>query len=506
MLFRSNRADKLVEQTVDFLLTAFEPLAFMRVTGTDGEADQVIQLEIDLGERRIVGGVEPVRTINLDSALSKAHQVKQIALFVEIIRAENIFQLVAERASDQLKLLANLVLPLEKAGMQDIERRTVSIETRTPVGVPVTADRLQQHMVVEVELCIQRDAKIAQAREVVAIGVSRVRIAGDELIGKCQFMRVGIGPGIHARGVGDDIDRGHLATAHRGQLRSEGAAEVKQPQSAEHSGRRVATAPPPPPPEVFNPDVLEVHSTASLVVNANDGTVVHEKNVQGVVPIASITKLMTAMVVLDAKLPLDDVIILNDEDLDTVKGTGSRLQLGTMLTRDEMLRLALMSSENRAASALGRSYPGGIAAFVKEMNLKAMSLDMMRTTFVDSTGLAAGNTSTAQDLAKMVKAAYQYPLIRQYSTSNGYLVQSVHGRMLDFRNSNSLIVSPDWQISLQKTGYIREAGRCVVMHTTIANQPYIVVLLDSFGRLSRVGDANRIKKWIEYHHGGRVVG
>ena len=172
---------------------------------------------------------------------------------------------------------------------------------------------------------------------------------------------------------------------------------------------------------------------------------------------------------------------------------------------DEMLRLALMSSENRAASALGRSYPGGLTAFVKEMNLKAMSLDMMRTSFVDSTGLSAGNVSTAQDLAKMVKAAYDYPLIRQYSIGNGYTVQAVNGRPLEFRNSNSLIVSPDWHINLQKTGYIREAGRCVVMHTTIANSPIVIVLLDSWGRLSRVGDANRIKRWIEYH-AGRTVG
>ena len=261
-----------------------------------------------------------------------------------------------------------------------------------------------------------------------------------------------------------------------------------------------------PAPEVFNPDVLDVQSTAALVVNARDGSVVYEKNTAAVSPIASITKLMTAMVVLDAKLPLDEWITLNEEDLDTVKGTGSRLALGTMLTRDEMLRLALMSSENRAASALGRSYPGGLTAFVKEMNLKAMSLDMMRTSFVDSTGLSAGNVSTAQDLAKMVKAAYDYPLIRQYSIGNGYTVQAVNGRPLEFRNSNSLIVSPDWHINLQKTGYIREAGRCVVMHTTIANSPIVIVLLDSWGRLSRVGDANRIKKWIEYHSGRLVVG
>ncbi len=261
-----------------------------------------------------------------------------------------------------------------------------------------------------------------------------------------------------------------------------------------------------PAPEVFNPDVLDLQSTAALVVNMQSGNVVYNKNINAVAPIASITKLMTAMVVLDAKLPLDEQISLTEEDLDHVKNTGSRLQIGTVLTRDEMLRLALMSSENRAASALARAYPGGIAAFVREMNLKAMSLDMMHSSFVDGTGLSSGNVSTAQDLAKMVTAAYQYPLIRQYSTGNGYAVQSFSGRTLEFRNTNALIPSPDWNIELSKTGYIREAGRCLVMQTVIAGSPVVIVLLDSWGRLSRSGDANRIKKWIEYHAGRMHVG
>ena len=271
--------------------------------------------------------------------------------------------------------------------------------------------------------------------------------------------------------------------------------------SANRGARHVA----PPPPEVFNPDVLDVQSTAALVINPGDGKVVYDKNITAVAPIASITKLMTAMVVMDAKLPLDEMITLTEDDLDFVKHTGSRLQIGTSLSRDDMLRLALMSSENRAASALGRAYPGGMAAFVKEMNLKALSLEMMRTAFVDSTGLSSGNVSTAQDLAKMVKAAYQYPLIRQYSTGNAYAVQAYNGRAMQFGNSNSLIVNPDWHINLSKTGYIREAGRCLVMHTTIAGSPIVIVLLDSWGRLSRAGDANRIKKWIEYHS-ARTVG
>jgi D-alanyl-D-alanine endopeptidase (penicillin-binding protein 7) len=261
----------------------------------------------------------------------------------------------------------------------------------------------------------------------------------------------------------------------------------------------------PVPPEIFNPDVLDIQSTAALVVNPANGSVIYDKNITTVSPIASITKLMTAMVVLDAKLPLDENIMLTEDDLDYVKNTGSRLHLGTVLTRDEMLRLALMSSENRAASALGRAYPGGMTAFVKEMNLKALSLEMMRTSFADSTGLSSSNVSTAQDLAKMVTAAYQYPLIRQYSTGNGYAVHSHNGRALEFRNTNALIVSPDWNIGLSKTGYIREAGRCLVMHATIAGSPVVIVLLDSWGRLSRIGDANRIKKWIEYH-AGRLLG
>jgi D-alanyl-D-alanine endopeptidase (penicillin-binding protein 7) len=269
---------------------------------------------------------------------------------------------------------------------------------------------------------------------------------------------------------------------------------------------QVAKRTAPPAPEIFNPDVLDLQSTAALVVNMQSGNVVYNKNINAVAPIASITKLMTAMVVLDAKLPLDEQISLTEEDLDHVKNTGSRLQIGTVLTRDEMLRLALMSSENRAASALARAYPGGVTAFVREMNLKAMSLDMMHSSFVDGTGLSRGNVSTAQDLAKMVTAAYQYPLIRQYSTGNGYAVQSFNGRTLEFRNTNALIPSPDWNMELSKTGYIREAGRCLVMQTVIAGSPVVIVLLDSWGRLSRSGDANRIKKWIEYHAGRMHVG
>jgi len=263
---------------------------------------------------------------------------------------------------------------------------------------------------------------------------------------------------------------------------------------------------PAPAPETVNPEVLDVQSSAALVVDQLDGSAVYSKNATAVSSIASITKLMTAMVVLDANLPMDEIIAVTEGDIDHVKNTTSRIQIGNALTRDEMLRLALMSSENRAASALARAYPGGTQAFVRDMNLKAIVLDMMQSTFVDSTGLSSGNTSSAQDLAKMALAAYQYPLIRQYSTGNGYTVPSLSGRMMEFRNTNYLTSSPEWQIGLSKTGYIREAGRCLVMQAMVADKPVMIVLLDSRGRQSRVGDANRIKRWMEYRAANAVTG
>lgn len=313
--------------------------------------------------------------------------------------------------------------------------------------------------------------------------------------------------GVSGHAVARQADGKLTAVATKAKPAAKPAAQAA-PRAVARPGKnvRVVKRAAPPPPEVFNPDVLDIQSSAALVVNMQSGSVIYNKNVSAVAPIASITKLMTAMVVLDAKLPLDESIVLTEDDLDHVKNTGSRLQIGTVLTRDEMLRLALMSSENRTASALARAYPGGAAAFVREMNLKAITLDMMHSSFVDSTGLSSGNVSTAQDLAKLVSAAHQYPLIRQYSTGNGYAVQTVSGRTLEFRNTNALIPSPEWNIELSKTGYIREAGRCLVMQTVIAGAPVVIVLLDSWGRLSRSGDANRIRKWIEYRAGRMHVG
>jgi len=230
------------------------------------------------------------------------------------------------------------------------------------------------------------------------------------------------------------------------------------------------------------------------------------KNSDNVMPIASITKLMTAMVVLDADLPLEEPIVISKEDRDLIKGTRSRLRIGTALTRRELLQLALMASENRAAEALTRVYPGGTSAFVAAMNRKALELGMSRTHFVDGTGLSSANVSTAQDLTRMVAVAHQYPLIREFTTERQTSVRLTNGQVMSYGNSNQLVSSRDWQIGLSKTGYISEAGRCLVMQATIASRPVIIVLLDSWGRLTRIGDANRIKRWMEARYAANSPG
>ena len=239
-----------------------------------------------------------------------------------------------------------------------------------------------------------------------------------------------------------------------------------------------------------------LQSASALVTDQISGAVLYEKSADSVVPIASITKLMTAMVALDANPGLQEILTIGEEDVDTLKGTHSRLHVGTRLTREEMLNLALMSSENRAASALSRHYPGGREAFIAAMNRKTQALGMTDTQFADPTGLTASNVSSARDLAKMVAAAYQYPLIREFSTMAEREVM-VGRRHQMFRNTNSLVKSPSWEIGLSKTGYINEAGKCLVMHTWLNSKPTIIVLLDSWGKMTRIGDANRIKRWVE---------
>lgn len=256
-------------------------------------------------------------------------------------------------------------------------------------------------------------------------------------------------------------------------------------------------------------DSLQLASSKVLVVHQNTGEVVYAKNVTQPTPIASVTKLMTAMVVMDAYLPLDEVLTISDEDVDRLKGTSSRLRVGTQLSRGELLQLALMASENRAAHALGRNYPGGIYAFIQAMNVKARMLGMASSRFVDPTGLNSDNVSTAFDLSKMVRAAYQYPQIRQVSTtaSQQYFFEGYRSP-LQFVNTNALVRNPesDWDIGLSKTGYISEAGRCLVMQAQIAGEPMILVLLDSVGKLSRIADAKRMRKWIESRHPERRTG
>lgn len=248
-------------------------------------------------------------------------------------------------------------------------------------------------------------------------------------------------------------------------------------------------------------------SAKALVINQLTGETVYAKNTDSATPIASVTKLMTAMVMLDAHLPLDELLNISEEDVDYLKGTSSRLSVGTTLTRGELLQLALMASENRAASALGRHYPGGITAFVNDMNRKAQMLGMKSTRFVDATGLDSRNISTAEDLAKMVGAAYLYPEIRQVSTLPSQEI-TLYGRQnpLNFVNTNALVRAGDWVIGLSKTGFINEAGRCLVMQAEISGQPMIIVLLDSVGKMSRIGDANRIRKWVEYNEASATLG
>jgi serine-type D-Ala-D-Ala endopeptidase (penicillin-binding protein 7) len=242
------------------------------------------------------------------------------------------------------------------------------------------------------------------------------------------------------------------------------------------------------------------------VLDQGGQQILYAKNVDAVVPIASLTKLMTALVVLESGLPLDESIVISAEDVDDLKHTHSRLKVGTVLKRGELLKLALMASENRAAAALSRAYPGGTAGFVVAMNHKAAELGMLHTHYVDGTGLSSENVSTAQDLARLAAAAYRQPLIREHTTDSTHTVALANGRQLRYSNSNRLVKNSDWHIGLSKTGYINEAGRCLVMQARIGAMPVIIVLLDSWGKLTRIGDANRIKKWIESNSSRQPAG
>lgn len=240
-----------------------------------------------------------------------------------------------------------------------------------------------------------------------------------------------------------------------------------------------------------------LRSSIALVYDAQGKRALYTKRADEVVPIASISKLMTAMVVLDARLPMDEEIRITSQDVDTLKNSHSRMRPGTTLTRGELLKLALMSSENRAAAALARTFPGGTEAAVVLMNAKATRLGMKDTHFIDPTGLNSGNVSTAQDLVKLVLAAQAYEPIHQATTSTMHVVKGPGSRKLLYVNTNPLVRSTSWDISVSKTGYISEAGQCLVMQAKVRNQPVVFVLLDSQSKNSRIGDAIRIRKWME---------
>lgn len=251
-------------------------------------------------------------------------------------------------------------------------------------------------------------------------------------------------------------------------------------------------------------DPLSLKSSVALVMDQRSAEVLFAKNADVALPIASLTKLMTALIVVEAGQNLDEVLTITADDIDRLKNTSSRLRVGARMTRREMLHLALMSSENRAASALGRNYPGGLPAFVAAMNARARSLGMRDTHYVDPTGLSSQNKASAHDLAKLALAVYRQPLIREYSTHSSHQVE-VGGHRLQYRNSNRLVDNPEWEIGLQKTGYISEAGRCLIMQARIEGQPVVMVFLDSRGKDSRLGDAARVRKWLESSPGQDVV-
>ncbi|QIM71802.1 D-alanyl-D-alanine endopeptidase [Bordetella trematum] len=243
-------------------------------------------------------------------------------------------------------------------------------------------------------------------------------------------------------------------------------------------------------------DVRSLRSSTAYVMDLETSTVLFAKNDKVVRPIASISKLMTALVVVDANLPMDEMLEITDEDIDTLKHTTSRLSVGTRLSRGDMLHLALMSSENRAANALGRNYPGGLPAFVRAMNAKAATLGMVDSRFVEPTGLSAQNVSSPRDLSRLLRAASQRPLIHRYSTDSEYEVE-VNKRTQTFRNTNLLVRKPDWDIKVSKTGFINEAGECLVMLTRVNGRDLAIVLLDSQGKLSRIGDAVRLRRIVQ---------
>lgn len=298
------------------------------------------------------------------------------------------------------------------------------------------------------------------------------------------------------------------SVATKVQAKARPAAKSAPKVAGKRAVRRVAVKAAPPVPSFgqlhglrATDDELDLVSSVALVVDQESDEVLFSKNASAVLPIASITKLMTALVVTEAQLSMDEVLTVTQDDVAATAGSRSRLALGTELKRGEMLHLALMASENRAAHLLGRTYPGGLQRFVSAMNSKAHELGMADTRYVEPTGLSSSNQSSAQDLARLVKAAFEHPIIRELSTSLEAVVP-VGTKLTQFRNTNGLVRNPEWDIGLQKTGYIAAAGRCVVMQAQMAGRNLIMVLLDSAGRYSRIGDAERLRHWLSLGSAG----
>ena len=243
-------------------------------------------------------------------------------------------------------------------------------------------------------------------------------------------------------------------------------------------------------------DDLDLRSSVALVLDQDTNEVLLRKNDSAVLPIASLTKLMTGLILSEAKLPMNEMITITEDDVDTEKHSSSRLRVGTTLSREELMHLALMSSENRAAHALGRTYPGGLSAFVEAMNARAQLLGMKDTKYVEPTGLSSQNQSSARDLARLVGTASHDPLLREFSTSASHSVE-IGNRMLEFHTTNRLVKNPAWDIGVQKTGFINEAGQCLVLQAKVAGRKLIMVFLDSAGKLSRIADAERVRRWVE---------
>ena len=246
-------------------------------------------------------------------------------------------------------------------------------------------------------------------------------------------------------------------------------------------------------------DELSLKSSVAYVIDQDTQEVLLSKNDNAVLPIASITKLMTGLVIRESNLPMDEAITITTEDIDTEKGSSSRLRPGVTLTRGELLHLALMSSENRAAHALGRTYPQGLSAFVTQMNVKAQQLGMRDTKYAEPTGLSSRNQSSAKDLATLVAFAANDPTLRELTTSGGMDVE-VGRQTLKYKSTNRLVTNPNWNIDLQKTGYISEAGQCLVMQAKVAGRKLVMVFLDSAGKFSRIADAERVRRWVELRH------